>query len=62
MRADTGRREPAAASSCSASEIASPLRFTQDEVDGKGGWMAVDNVGYRPRPQALIDSIMAMKD
>ncbi|MCX7351098.1 MAG: glucose-6-phosphate isomerase [Alphaproteobacteria bacterium] len=31
-------------------------------TDGKGGWMAVDNAAYRPRPQALVDSIMAMKD
>ena len=30
--------------------------------DGKGGWMTVDNVSYKPRPQALIDSIMTMKD
>ena len=31
-------------------------------TDGKGGWMAVDNAAYRPRPQALVDSIMAMND
>lgn len=31
-------------------------------TDGKGGWMTVDNDTYRPRPQALVDSIMAMKD
>lgn len=31
-------------------------------TDGKGGWMAVDNATYKPRAQALIDSIMTMKD
>lgn len=31
-------------------------------TDGKGGWMTVDNARYTPRPQALIDSIMAMTD
>lgn len=30
--------------------------------DGKGGWKAIDNAAYRPRPQALVDAIMAMKD
>lgn len=30
--------------------------------DGKGGWKAVDNVGYRPREKALVDNIMAMTD
>jgi glucose-6-phosphate isomerase len=30
--------------------------------DGTGGWLAVDNAGYRPRPRALVDSIMAMRD
>ena len=25
--------------------------------DGTGGWKAVDNTGYTPRPQALVDSI-----
>jgi glucose-6-phosphate isomerase len=28
--------------------------------DGKGGWQAIDNKSYRARPQALVDSIMAM--
>lgn len=27
--------------------------------DGAGGWRAVDNAGYRPRSQALADSILA---
>ncbi len=31
-------------------------------TDDKGGWTAVENASYRPRPQALVDSIMAMKD
>jgi glucose-6-phosphate isomerase len=30
--------------------------------DGKGGWMAVDNTRYIGRPQALVDTIMAMVD
>jgi glucose-6-phosphate isomerase len=30
--------------------------------DGRGGWMAVDNADYQPRPRALVDSIMAMRD
>jgi len=31
-------------------------------TDDKGGWTAVENASYLPRPQALVDSIMAMKD
>ena len=31
-------------------------------VDGKGGWKAVDNTLYQPRPQALVDTIMARLD
>lgn len=27
--------------------------------DGKGGWMAIDNASYRPRPAELVASIMA---
>ncbi|MBW8723593.1 MAG: glucose-6-phosphate isomerase [Inquilinus limosus] len=27
--------------------------------DGAGGWVAVDNPGYRPRPQARIDALFA---
>jgi glucose-6-phosphate isomerase len=30
--------------------------------DGNGGWKAVDNASYQQRPQALVDSIMAMTD
>ena len=30
--------------------------------DGKGGWKAVDNTLYQPRPQALVDTIMARLD
>ena len=30
--------------------------------DGAGGWTAIDNKSYRPRPQSLVDSIMAMVD
>jgi glucose-6-phosphate isomerase len=30
--------------------------------DGRGGWKAIDNQGYVGRPQALVDSIMAMTD
>ncbi|OJF97671.1 glucose-6-phosphate isomerase [Pararhizobium antarcticum] len=30
--------------------------------DGEGGWKAIDNTGYRARPQTLVDSIMAMVD
>lgn len=30
--------------------------------DGKGGWKAIDNAGYTPRPQSLVDDIMAMVD
>jgi glucose-6-phosphate isomerase len=35
---------------------------TRIVADGKGGWMLVDNAAYRPRPQSLVDSIMAMRD
>ncbi len=31
-------------------------------TDGEGSWMTVNNATYRPRPQTLVDSIMAMKD
>jgi glucose-6-phosphate isomerase, archaeal len=27
--------------------------------DGHGGWTAIDNRGYRPRPKALVESIFA---
>ncbi len=27
--------------------------------DGNGGWRAIDNTGYRPRPAALADSLLA---
>jgi len=30
--------------------------------DGNGGWKAIDNTAYTPRPQALVDSIMAKLD
>ena len=30
--------------------------------DGRGGWMAVDNLSYRPRPQELVARIRAMQD
>jgi glucose-6-phosphate isomerase len=30
--------------------------------DGKGGWKTVENKGYRIRPQALVDRIMAKVD
>ena len=28
--------------------------------DGNGGWTAVENAGYRPRPDDLVARIMAM--
>ena len=30
--------------------------------DGEGGWTAVDNASYVPRPPELVERIMAMKD
>lgn len=30
--------------------------------DGKDGWRAIDNMAYKARPQALVDSIMAKLD